>query len=107
MKEEDQKQHKEERRLFVIYVGIGNINNEEDQQLILQKAYNAIYDIIGSHNADAIFIPVRDNNTRIECLNPQYITEDELIRKHRLLMDELHEHLDSHLLEILNKNKNE
>jgi hypothetical protein len=49
--------------------------------------------VIKRENCDAIFIPTLTYDTRIECINPKYITDYELITKHRLLMEELHENL--------------
>ncbi|GAG92618.1 unnamed protein product, partial [marine sediment metagenome] len=40
--------------------------------------------------------------TKIECINPKYITDEELIKKNRLLMDQLHEKLDGYIKETEN-----
>jgi hypothetical protein len=45
-------------------------------------------------------------DTRIECINPKYITDEELVKEHTNLMKELNEALHFQL-EILKENKNE
>ena len=45
---------------------------------------------------EIIVLPV-NSETRIECINPKYITENELIITHKLKMDKLHEILDNHI----------
>lgn len=47
-------------------------------------------------NAESIFIPI-NGESRVECVNPKYITDSELIKKHERLMAELHEHLNNQL----------
>lgn len=49
-------------------------------------------------NAESIFIPIL-GESRVECINPKYITDGELIKKHERLMAELHEHLKNQLNE--------
>jgi len=95
----------ENKPIYVAYVAIGAIEDQEDIQTIMASAYESMNPIFKEMEGEVIFIPVRGTDSRLECINPKYITEDELIRKHRLLIDELHEHLDGHLKELLNNDK--
>ena len=45
---------------------------------------------------DVLYIPIY-GESRVECINPVYITNEDLIRKHERLMAELHEHLNNQL----------
>jgi|AntRauTorcE11897_2_1112592.scaffolds.fasta_scaffold32229_2 hypothetical protein len=95
----------ENKPIYVAYVGVGGVENQDDVAKIMKSAYDSIGTIFNEKQGEVIFIPVRGTDSRLECINPRYVTEEELIRKHRLLIDELHEHLDSHLKELLNNEK--
>ena len=95
-----------DKKIFVVYVGIGSCSDEEINK-ILKEAYNGILPIFKDQNAEVIFIPTRTIDSKIECINPQYITEESLIRKNRLLIDQLHESLDSYLNDFIKKDKND
>lgn len=99
---EENKSLDQMRHIYVAYVGVGEAD-EKGQKEILKAAYDALFDVLGKHNSETIFIPVRSLESRIECINPEYITDEDLIRKHRLLTDELHEHLDAHIDNLINK----
>lgn len=91
--------------IYVTYVGIGNLTDKEDIEGIMKQAYKSINPVLTNQKGEMIFIPIRGDNSRIECINPVYITNDDLIRENRLKMDELHEHLDAHLKTLLNNKK--
>lgn len=91
--------------ILVYYVGVldpktGQVveNTEEMVRVIANKI------AITRSDLDVIFIPTLSYETRIECINPKYITEPELIRKHRLLMNELQENLNYQLEKLKEKN---
>lgn len=92
-----------DKHIFVAYVGVGNTAENEGIEKVMKAAYAAINPIFNDMDAEVIFIPTRTVDSKFECINPQYITEDELIRKNRLLMDELHEHLDVHMANLKNE----
>lgn len=90
----------DEKKIIVYYISTIGVRME-DLEYFMKKVQERISS--KSIDAEMIFIPIQ-GETRIECINPKYITEDDLIRKHRLLMDELHEHL-KYNLEILKDKK--
>jgi len=45
---------------------------------------------------EVVLIPIL-GETKVECINPVYITDSELIKKHERLMAELHEHLENQI----------
>jgi hypothetical protein len=92
--------------ILVYYVGVldpntGKVaeNSSEMVRTIAEKI------AINRSNLDVIFIPTLSYETRVECINPEYITEPELIRKHRLLMDELHVNLNYQLEKLKENNE--
>lgn len=94
-----------DKKIFVVYIGIGSSNDETEIGTIIKEAYKNIVPIFNDQNAEVIFIPTRTIDSKIECINPQYITDEDLIRKNRLLIDQLHESLDSYLNDFIKETK--
>jgi hypothetical protein len=88
--------------ILVYYINVSGFSNEQDMVAYVQKV---MQNVSSKHPSvgEIICIPSEDEPTRIECINPKYITEPELIRQHRLLMDELHENLNYEINEQKNK----
>jgi hypothetical protein len=92
-----------ETKILVIYVGIAGIRTEDVPDYV-HKVTKRITPAM--FEGEIVIIPVQSPDTRIECVNPTYITEPELIAQHTELMKKLNEALHSQL-EILKENKNE
>jgi hypothetical protein len=93
-----------ETKILVIYIGIAGIRSEDIEKFV-RKVTNKISPT--TLQCEIITIPVQDVNTRIECINPKYITDESLINEHTEIMKKLQEELNCQL-EILKKdNKNE
>jgi hypothetical protein len=90
-----------ENKLLVIYVGVGGINVEEISDYMQNVAAKIMPK---TFDGEIIFIPISGFDSRIECINPKYITEQELIDKNNKLLSELNEEL-KHQLDILNNKK--
>ena len=86
----------EEKKIIVFYIDVRLLTPDEVKPYI-----NSVSKRIAPEKIDGeiLFIPVY-GETKVECIDPVYITEPELIRKHRLLMDELHEHLEHQINEL-------
>jgi hypothetical protein len=93
----------EEREILVIYVGVANVQPEDISDFCHRVAKKIIPT---SFIGEVILLPVQSLDTRIECINPKYITDEELVKEHTNLMKELNEALHFQL-EILKENKNE
>lgn len=87
-------------KLFVIYVGVVGIRSEDIEDYVKRVTKKIIPQSI---ECEVICIPTQTMNTRIECINPKYITDDKLINEHNELMMNLNKELQ-HQFEIL-KNK--
>jgi hypothetical protein len=84
--------------ILVYYIGTALIPEDKIAPYvtaILQKVKSESK-IVG----EIIVIPTKQIDTRIECINPKYITDEELIREHRLKMDELQEYLNHYINEL-------
>jgi len=92
------------KKILVFYVGVMGMDYEDVPEYI-QKVSKKITPI--GDEFQSIFIPLTSTfDTRVECINPEYIAEQELIEKNKKLLDELNESLKTQT-EILKKEKNE
>jgi hypothetical protein len=90
-------------KILVIYVGIAGIRTEDVPDFV-NKVTKKIAPTM--FEGEIIIIPVQSVDTKIECVNPVYITEAELILQHTELMKKLNDALHSQL-EILKEKNNE
>lgn len=90
--------------ILVYYISIVNLPVEQQYEY-LKRVHEKIYidrDTIPNFGA-AITIPTY-GESRIECINPVYITDTDLIKKHERLMAELHESMTT-FINNMNDNK--
>ena len=89
-----------ETKILVLYVGIAGIRSE-DVPTYTEKIANKILpkNFIG----EMIVIPVQSPYTSIDCINPKYVTDENLIIEHTEKMKKLQHELNVQL-EILRKN---
>lgn len=79
-----------EKKILVIYVGVVGIRSEDIGD-ITRKIVSRI--VPETFQGEIIVIPTQSVDTRIECIDPKYITEEELVREHTELMKKLNEEL--------------
>ena len=84
--------------ILVFYLSITGIRSEDVEQYVAEISKKIMPNI----DAEAIVLAV-DGETRVECINPVYILNDDLIKKHERLMAELHEHINYHIDKTKNK----
>jgi hypothetical protein len=87
--------------ILVIYVGIAGIRSE-DIDTYVNRVTNRIAPV--DFNGIIITIPIQSHDSRIECINPKYITNKKLVEKHNELMNTLNENLDIQINQIKFKN---
>lgn len=85
--------------ILVYYIDVRKISNEEIPEF-MNRVMNNIK-LTSSGVSEIIALPIL-NDSRVECINPKYITEMDLIREHRLKMDELQELLEKQINEFKN-----
>ena len=83
-----------EHKILVVYVGIVGIRSE-DIDTFVHKVVSKI--VPTTFEGEIIIIPTQQLDTRIECINPKYIIEPELIQQHTELMKELQDALHEQL----------
>jgi hypothetical protein len=93
-----------ETKILVIYVGIAGIRSIDIKDYI-QEVVKKI--MPSTFEGETIIIPTQSYDTKIECINPKYITDKTLIAEHTELMRSLHEQLKQQLEILKEKNNNE
>ena len=89
-------------KIFVIYVGVAGVRSEDIPSFVT----NVTKKIISStFEGEIISIPVQASNIKIECINPKYITDSELIFEHTEKMKKLQESLQYQLEQLKLKNE--
>ena len=95
-----------EAKILVIYIGINGIRSE-DIDTYMKKVTEKIVPV--TFEGEIIVLPTQmlvAPDTRIECINPKYITEAELIKQHTEMMKKLQDELQVQL-DILKQKNNE
>jgi len=92
-----------ENKILVIYVGVAGIRSEDIEEFVHKICRRISPE---TFQGEIIIIPTQSPDTRIECINPEYITNEELIRENMEMMKKLREELQNQL-EILKEKKNE
>jgi hypothetical protein len=93
----------DEKKILVFYIGVAGIRSEDLQDFV-HKVSSRITP--STFEGEIIMIPTQGSETRVECVNPVYITDEELIKKHTDLMQELQLEL-RHQVTQLKENSNE
>lgn len=93
-----------ENKILVVYVGVAGIRSEDINGFTRKVAEKIIPE---TFQGEVIVLPVQQADTRIECINPQYITDTDLINEHTDMMKKLQEALHSQLEILKQENKNE
>ena len=89
-------------KILVIYIGVAGIRSE-DIETYTHKVANKI--IPTTFEGEIIIIPVQSHDCKIECINPEYITDKDLVQKHTELMVELKNNLKHQLSQLNNDDK--
>jgi len=93
----------EEKKIFVLYLGVQGIRSEDIEDYTYRIGKRIAPSTV---EGETIIIPTQSPHTRIECINPKYITDADLITEHTEKMKELQLHLQNQL-EQLKENKDE
>jgi len=93
----------DEKKILVFYIGVAGIRSEDLQDFV-QRVSQRITP--STFEGEILMIPTQSTDTRVECVNPVYITDKELIKKHTDLMQELQVEL-RHQVAELKENSNE
>lgn len=90
-----------ENKIIVIYIGVAGIRSEDIEEYVNKITSKIVPESI---KAEFIVIPIQSYDTRLECINPKYITEENLIHEHIEKMKILNDELQHQIEEIKNEN---
>jgi len=90
----------EENKLLVIYVGVQGVRMEDIEYFVKSITTRISPETI---KGEIIVIPTQSTDTRIECINPKYISEPQLIFEHTELMKELNKNLHNQVEQLKEK----
>lgn len=93
----------EENKILVMYVGVANVRSEDISEYCHQVAKKITPT---TFEGEIIIIPVQSLDSRVECINPKYITDEGLVKEHTELMKKLQEELQNQL-KYLKENRDE
>jgi hypothetical protein len=81
--------------ILVFYLNVGNLEGSE-LELLVNSVTKKIFpvDTLKELNAVAFVIPVRDYDSHLECINPNYIINGELYAEHQSKLSELNKHIN-------------
>jgi len=88
--------------ILVYYINVSSLDMHEIGDY-MDKVRNKIN--IDGFDGHSIFVPVTTHESKIECINPRYITEEKLINEHTSMLKELNKELN-HNVEELKSEKN-
>ena len=92
-----------EAKIFVLYVGVQGIRSEDIREFVYKLSEKIAPTSV---EGEVIVIPTQSPNTTLECINPKYITDADLINEHTEIMKKLKEHVQ-HQLDQLKEEDNE
>lgn len=85
--------------ILVIYVGVGNIRTADIPDYVKKISEKLTPTTL---EGEIIVVPTSTNDTRVECINPKFITNEKLIQEHEELMSDLNENLKHQLDQLKN-----
>ena len=87
--------------ILVIYIGVQGIRSEDIEEFVSKISERISPTTL---QGEIIVIPTQSPDTRIECINPKFITDAELIKEHTNMMKKLKEHLQHQLKQFKEEN---
>ena len=91
-----------ENKILVLYIGVQGIRSEDIGDFTHKVAKKIVPT---TFMGEIIVVPTHSPDTRIECINTKYISNDEIIHKHRELMEEINFELEYQLGLLKEENK--
>lgn len=89
-----------ESKILVLYIGVAHVRHIDIDEYVRKITKIVIPE---TFEGEIISIPIQSVDSRIECINPTYITEPELIKLHTETIKKLQEQLEIQL-NILKQN---
>lgn len=82
--------------ILVFYLNVGNMEGLEMEKFIHSVTKSMFSEeTMKKIGATTFVIPVRNTDSRIECINPNYIVDENLYAIHQTKLKELNDHFDN------------
>lgn len=92
-----------EAKIFVLYVGVQGMRSEDIEEFVYKLSTKIAPTSV---EGEIIVIPTQSPNTTLECINPKYITDADLIKEHTEMLRKLKEHVQ-HQMDQIKEEDNE
>lgn len=99
----EKKSYMDKKEVYVFYISVDGLDMDDWSQHV-GKISDYVMEQNPTVGKGSIFIPVM-GESKVECINPVYIKDEELIKKNERLMSELNEHLVNQLHQYENNKK--
>lgn len=89
--------------ILVLYIDVNGLEDREAAGLV-REVGNKLFteEVIEKTNATTFVIPVSGGGTRLECINPKFIVDADVLREHRIKLDILNENFNHFISQIEN-----
>jgi len=81
-----------------MYIAVGGLSNDDDINEYVKTVARKITP--ETFVGEIIILPILGNDSRVECINPKYITDIALINEHQTLMKTLNDELQNQIKEL-------
>ena len=92
-----------ETKILVMYISVVGVRSEDIDNYVKKVTAKIIPQ---TFEGEIIILPTQSPETKIECINPVYILDKDLVREHTEMMNKLQEELQTQL-NILKEKNNE
>ena len=75
-------------KTYVLYIGVKNVRSNDIIDYV-NNISKIVFPLNVPENTTIIKVPTDSTENRLECIDPIYITDIDLINKHNLLLNEL------------------
>lgn len=89
-----------ENKILVIYVGVAGIRAIDISDYVTKVSKKITPT---TFEGEIILLPTQSYDTKIECINPKYITDEDLIKEHTEMMKILKEELQNQIDQLKTK----
>lgn len=81
--------------ILVLYVNVGSIP-DIDVEPFIKKVSDMMFrdDILKKINATSFIIPIREGETRLDCIHPKYILDSDVYKEYESKLKELNNNLE-------------
>jgi len=92
---------KNEVKLLVMYIAVGDLADDVNIRDYVNSVAAAITPT--TFEGEIIILPISGSDSRVECINPKYITDITLINEHQIMMRTLNDEIQNQINELKNK----